>query len=511
MSGDRHGIGMPAMRRKPYPMEEIRTIRNYVAGEWREPDASGTLDVENPSTRAIIGRVPLSTAAEVDSAVTAAGRAFEGWSVTPVTRRVEPLFRLLRMLQENEETISRTLTEEMGKSLPDARAEMKRVYQNIEAACGAPILQNGESMIGTATGIDGETIMAPMGVFAAVTPFNFPAMAPFWFIPYAIAAGNTFVCKPSELTPLTMELLARFIDRAGFPPGVFNLVNGDKSAASALIEHPGVVGVSFVGKSDTCRIVAARCAENNKRCQAMGSAKNHLVVMPDYEHIGALIRNMSTSCYGCAGQRCMASSVIVGVSEEVYRRVSDRFIEESKSFIVADPLDPDMADEPMLMGPVISETAREFVYRMIESGVREGATLALDGRDPADLEDGYYVGPTVFTDVTPEMTIYKTEIFAPVVCILKVDTIDEAIGLVNAHPLSNACSIYTRGGYYARKFKLEARCGMIGINVGIPAPVPFLPFGGIDNSMHCDIKMQGKSAFRFFTHEKVVVERFWEE
>ena len=494
-------------------MSKNDRVRNYISGEWCDPDNSGYLDVENPSTGETIGRVPISTTAEVDRAVAAARSAYEGWRQTPVTRRVEPLYRLHAMLKENEESISRTLTEEMGKSLPDARAEMKRVYQNIEAACGAPILQNGEVMVGTAPGIDGQTMMLPMGVFAAITPFNFPAMAPFWFIPYTLATGNTCIAKPSELVPYTMEAIANFIDKAGFPPGVFKLVNGDKSTSVAIIDHPDVAGISFVGKSDTCRIVAGQCVAHNKRYQAMGSAKNHLVVMPDYVHIDELIRNMSTSCFGCAGQRCMAASVIVGVGDEMYGRICERFVEDSKQFIVANPLDTSVADEDMLMGPVISGKAKEFILGMIDSGVRAGATLALDGRGVTvpGSENGYYIGPTVFTDVTTDMEIYQTEIFAPVVCILKAGNIDEAIAMINAHQYSNACSIYTRSGYFARKFKLEAKCGMIGVNVGIPAPVPFLPFGGIDNSMHCDIKMQGKPAFRFYTQEKVCVERFWPE
>ena len=245
----------------------------------------------------------------------------------------------------------------------------------------------------------------------------------------------------------------------------------------------------------------------------MGSAKNHLVVMPGYSHMDELIRNMSTSCYGCAGQRCMAASVIVAVGEEMYRRLCERFVEESKSFPVADPLDPAVADEAMLMGPVITKTAKDFITGMIETGVKEGATLALDGRKTvaAARENGHFIGPTVFTDVRPGMKIHMTEIFGPVVCVMKAGNLEEAISIINAHPYSNACSIYTQNGYHARKFKLEARCGMIGVNVGIPAPVPFLPFGGMDDSMLCDIKMQGRSAIEFYTEKKIVVERFWTE
>ena len=494
-------------------METIRTVKNYINGEWVDAENDGVIDVENPSTGEVIAQTPLSTVAEVDRAVAAARAAFPGWSTTPVTQRAEYMYSLLAVMQAREEEISRVLTEEMGKSLPDSRAEMKRVFQNTEVACATPMLQQGKNMIGCAKAIDGEEINLPIGVFAAITPFNFPAMAPFWFIPYAIATGNTLVLKPSELVPLTMELLAKCIEQSGLPAGVFNLVNGAKEVAVALTEHENIDGLSFVGKSSTCRLVAQKCASLNKRYQAMGSAKNHLVVMPDYAHMDELIRNMSTSCYGCAGQRCMASSAIVAVGSEMYEKVCKKFVEDSRKFIVANPLDPAVAQEPMLMGPVISAQSKKFILDMIDKGIAEGATLALDGRNLKipGCENGHFVGPTVFTDVTPGMEIHKTEIFGPVVVILQAASLDEAIGIINNHQYANACSIYTQNGHYARKFKLEAKCGMIGINVGIPAPVPFLSFGGMYDSMICDIKMQGASAIRFYTENKVVVERYWDE
>jgi malonate-semialdehyde dehydrogenase (acetylating)/methylmalonate-semialdehyde dehydrogenase len=416
-------------------------------------------------------------------------------------------------LRENEEKISRVLVAEMGKSLPDARAEMKRTFENIEVACGMPGLQQGDKLIGSSYGIDGEIIRLPRGVFALIAPFNFPAMAPFWFIPYALATGNTYVAKPSEQVPLTMELITEYIDQTGLPAGVFNLVNGDKVVGSAFIDNPKVAGVSFVGRTPTCRIIAQGCTAANKRYQAMGSAKNHLVVMPDYSKIDELIRNMSTSCYGCAGQRCMAASVIVVIGDDMYKTICERFIAESKSIVVANPLDPKVADEPLVMGPVISANAKKFIRDMIEKGIKEGATLALDGRDIkiAGCEKGYFIGPTVFTDVKPGMEIHRTEIFGPVVAIMKVNNLDEAIEIINNHAYANAASIYTQNGYYARKFKLEAQCGMIGVNIGIPAPVAYLPFGGMRDSMLCDIKMQGKSAIDFFTENKIITERYWQE
>lgn len=490
-----------------------KIVKNYINGKWVESKSDKLLDVENPSTGEILAQVPLSTDAEANCAVEAARAAFPAWSQTPVTKRAEYMYDFLHLLKADEEKISRILTAEMGKSLPDSHAEMKRVFQNTEVACGVPILQQGEKMIGSAKSIDGEILNLPVGVFTAITPFNFPAMAPFWFIPYAIATGNTFISKPSELVPLTMEVITELIDQINLPPGVFNLVNGDKVAGVALIDNPDVDGVSFVGKSSICKTVAQQCAANGKRYQAMGSAKNHLIVMPDYTHMDALIRNMSTSCYGCAGQRCMASSVIVAIGDEMYKKVCDRFVEDSKNFIVANPLDPKVENEPMLMGPVITAQSKQFILDTIETGVKEGATLALDGRNikVPGSEKGYFIGPTVFTDVKPGMEIYNTEIFAPVVCIMKADKLDDAIEMINNHQYSNACSIYTQNGHYARKFKIAVQTGMVGVNVGIPAPVPFLPFGGMRNSMICDIKMQGKAAISFYTHDKVIVERYWDE
>ncbi|MBI5722587.1 MAG: CoA-acylating methylmalonate-semialdehyde dehydrogenase [Planctomycetes bacterium] len=492
-------------------MSKEHVVRNYIAGQWRTAEAQGFLDVENPATGEVIARTPRSTTTEVDRAVAAARQAFPAWAHMSVARRVSWLFRWREILMKNEEKISRILVEEMGKSLSDARAEMKRVYQNLETACAAPMLQQGSKLVDCAGDIDGEEMHEPIGVFAAITPFNFPAMAPFWFIPYALATGNTLVVKPSERVPLTLEAITEFLHELELPPGVYNVLNGDKDASIALVNHPDVKGVSFVGKTDTCRIIASRCAELGKRCQAMGSAKNHLVVMPDYKQIDELIRNMSTSCYGCAGQRCMASSVIVAIGDAMYERISATFVADSRKYRVDNPLNPDVLEESLVIGPVISAQSQAFIHSMIEIGVREGATLALDGRGirVPGCEKGHFIGPTVFTNVRPGMRIHQTELFGPVVCIMKAGSLDEAINIINNHPYSNACSIYTQNGYEARKFKLNVETGMVGINVGIPAPVPFLPFGGMKSSMLCDIKMQSRSAFQFYTHNKVIVERYW--
>jgi malonate-semialdehyde dehydrogenase (acetylating)/methylmalonate-semialdehyde dehydrogenase len=490
----------------------VEELKNYVGGQWIEPEHHGLLDVEQPSNAELIARVPLSTAAETDRAVAAAKAAFPGWSETPVGRRCELLWELANQIRASAEDLARLITRENGKSLPDSRAEVKRALENTEVACGMSVLQQGDKLVGASFDIDGEVLRVPLGVFGMIAPFNFPLMVPFWFFPYALATGNTYVVKPSEQVPLSMARVAGMIDRAGFPPGVFNLVHGDRRAAEALVQNPDVAGISFVGTSRVGRAIAARSAETGKRFQALGSAKNHLVAMPDAK-MDDMIRNMITSCYGCAGQRCMASSAIVGVGEETYREVSRRFVEASKEVVVADPLDPRVADEAMLMGPVISAAARRFILEMIETGVAEGATLALDGRGLTvpGCEQGHFIGPTVFTDVRPGMKIHQTEIFGPVVVILKADSLDEAIRIINDHPYGNGASIYTQNGYHARRFKLQAQAGMIGINVGIPAPVAPLPFGGMKASLLADTKAQGKAVIEFFTDRKIVTERYWPE
>jgi len=487
-------------------------LKNYVNGAFVDAGCRGLLDVENPSTGAVIAQVPLSTPEEVDRVVRTASAAFPGWAATPVARRVKPLFELAERMRRDEEGLCRVLVEEMGKSLPDARAEMKRAIENLEVACGMPMLQQGERLVGCSFEMDGEVLRLPVGVFGMIAPYNFPAMVPFWFLPYAIATGNTFVVKASEQVPNTMQRIFEHLDAVGLPPGVVSLVHGDRVAAEALVEHPGVAGISFVGSTKVARQVAARCAATGKRFQALGSAKNHLVVMPD-ARMDEVVRNMISSCFGCAGQRCMASSAIVAVGDATYRDTIDRFVAASRDVVVADPLDPRVADEQMLMGPVISARHKDFVLKMIDEGVREGATLALDGRGLTipGRPGGHFIGPTVLTDVRPGMAVHLTEIFGPVVVILKAGSFEEAVGILNDHPYGNGASLYTQSGYWARRFKMEARAGMLGINVGIPAPVAYLPFGGTKASAFTDIKAQGREVVSFFTESRIVTERFWPE
>ncbi len=490
----------------------MRKLQNYVNGQWVDPAGASYLDVENPSTGEAIAQVPLTSKEETDKAIEAAHAAYLEWKNVPVSRRVNYLFKLRTLLEENEEKISRILVEEMGKSLPDARAEMKRVFENVEVACGMPVLQQGDKLIGASFEMDGEVIRLPMGVFAMIAPFNFPAMVPFWFLPYAIATGNCYVVKASKQVPGTMNFITELIEQTGLPAGVFTLLNGDKTVANAFMENPLIQGVSLVGSTPTCKVVARKCGEQGKRFQAMGGAKNHLVVMPD-ARIDDVIRNMITSCFGCAGQRCMAASAIVCVGDDTYKTVTEKFVSAAKEVITTNPLDPSVADEGMVMGPVISARAKEFIIKMIDTGVEEGAELLLDGRglEIKGYEKGHFIGATVFGNVKPGMQIHSTEIFGPVVVILKVDNLDEAIKIINDHQYGNGASIYTQNGYYARKFKIDTNAGMIGINVGIPAPVAYLPFGGIKNSQLADIKAQGKAVVNFFTEDKIVTERFWQE
>jgi malonate-semialdehyde dehydrogenase (acetylating)/methylmalonate-semialdehyde dehydrogenase len=487
-------------------------LNHYINGQFAPSPESMFLNVENPGNGEVITQVPLSTRKQVGQAVSAAQSAFTVWRHTPVSKRVSYLYKLVQLLRENEDQISRTLVLEMGKSLPDAYAEMKRVFENIETACGMPMLQQGDKAIGCASGIDGEVLRLPLGVFGIISPFNFPAMVPFWFLPYAIATGNTCVVKVSEQVPGTMSLIAKYIDQTGLPAGVFNLVHGDKTAAAALLDHPLVKGVSFVGSSQIAKLVAEKCAQTNKRCQAMGGAKNHLVVMPDTK-INEVVRNMIVSCFGCAGQRCMAASAIVTVGQETHQLICEQLIAAAKKLTVANPLDSKVLNDATAVGPVISAAAKERILGLIQEGVDEGATLALDGRNITVLDGqaGHYVGPTIFTDVKPGMKIHQTEIFGPVVVIINANTLDEAIEIINNHPYGNGASIYTQNGHWAREFKLNVECGMIGVNVGIPAPVAYLPFGGMKQSIFSNTKAQGKAVIDFYTEQKIITERYWPE
>ncbi len=485
-----------------------RLLQNYIDGCWRDASAMVTLPVLNPSTEEVLGHVPLSPQEDAHEAIIAAQQAFPHWSKTPVPTRTQYLFRLHDELSRQSDELARMIVTEMGKSLPDAEAEVKRALQNIEMACGMPYLMRGEKVPGIAMDIDVETLRLPLGVFTCVTPFNFPLMVPFWFLPYAMATGNTFVLKPSERTPLSMTHITALIDRLDLPPGVFNLVHGDRTVTEAWLNDPRVSGISFVGSTTVARQIAVQCAQQGKRCQALGSAKNYLVVMPDAE-MKHTIANMLTSCFGCAGQRCMAASIIACIGEETYARVKADLVAAAQRILVGNPLDCSDTDGSFVMGPVISAQARIRALTAIDQALAEGATLLLDGRSSVPLHPcGFFLGPTILEHVEPGSHLEQTEVFAPVVGLIQFASLDAAIDAINAHPYGNGASIYTQNGAWARHFEIETRCGMIGVNVGVPAPVAYFPFGGSKASHLSDIKVQGARIVDFYTEEKVVTRRF---
>jgi malonate-semialdehyde dehydrogenase (acetylating)/methylmalonate-semialdehyde dehydrogenase len=411
------------------------------------------------------------------------------------------LFRYKELLESNFDDLARILTEEHGKTLDEARGSVRRGIENVEHACGIPTLMMGDTVEDVAAGIDCETVRQPIGVFAAVTPFNFPAMVPLWFWPYAVATGNTFIVKPSEQVPLVQQRMFELVERAGFPAGVLNLVHGDREVVEALVDHEDIAGLSFVGSSPVAKALYARGAAKGKRMQALGGAKNHIVVMPDAD-MDKSIPTVFESCMGCAGQRCLAGSVVVAVGDAYVEGV----LAEAKKMVVGNGLEPGVT-----LGPVISAAHRDRVMSYIASGVQEGATLLLDGRtvEVRDEPDGNWVGPTVFTDVTDDMKIAKEEIFGPVMMIRRAETLDDAIAMIRKSPFANATSLFTSSGKAAREFRYSVGVSMIGINIGVAAPMAFFPFGGTKNSFYGDTKAHGKDSIRFFTDQKAVITRWF--
>ena len=479
-------------------------LKNYINGKWVESKSSETLDATNPATGEVHAKVPLSTSADVDAAVTAAKDAFESWRRVPPVQRARYLFKLKALLEEHSREIAELCTRDHGKTLAESLNDLGRGIENVEHACGIPSLLMSQNLEDVATGIDCSVTRQPMGVFAAITPFNFPPMVPFWFLPYAIATGNTFVLKTSEQVPLTWMRIAELIEQTGLPAGVFNLVHGAKEVVNGLCTHPDVVGVSFVGSSKVARHVYETCAQHGKRVQALGGAKNHLLILPDAE-MGPSVQNTADSAYGCAGQRCLAASVVVAVGD-AYEPVRAGLVEAAKAVKLGDGLKPDTT-----MGPVISQAAKERILGYIETGLKEGAELLVDGRDASvpGYEGGYWVGATLFDKVKPGMKIATEEIFGPVLSLVHVESLDEAIELMNGSEYGNAASIYTTNGKAVREFKYRAGPAMLGVNIGVAAPMAFFPFGGSKGSFFGDVKAHGPDAVEFFTDRKVVISRFF--
>jgi malonate-semialdehyde dehydrogenase (acetylating)/methylmalonate-semialdehyde dehydrogenase len=481
----------------------LPTMKNYINGEWMESDSTTFGDVWNPAKGEKIARVPYGTAADVDRAVKAARDAFWEWRTTPPLSRARYLFRLKDAFEENFEDIACTLTTEQGKCIDEARGEVRRMIENVEHATGVTTLMCGYTLEDIAKDIDCMGHRQPIGVFGAIVPYNFPGMVPWWFLPYAIVSGNTFIVKPSEQVPMTQSRIFEIVDQIGFPEGVVNMVHGSRDVVNALLEHPDIAGLSFVGSSPTAKYIYRRCGETGKRVQALGGAKNIVAVTPD-ANLEAAMPSLITSFYGCSGQRCLSGSILAPVGD-VADRLIEKFAAAAKAMKVGDGL-----NEQTAMGPVVSEAHRKRVLGYIEKGIAEGAKLVLDGRKITvkDYPNGFFVGATLFDNVTPDMTIAKEEIFGPVVSVVRCKTLNDAIELVNTRGFANAACLYTGSGAAAREFKYRVKPSMVGINIGIAAPMSFFPFGGAGQSMFGDIKGHGQEIFQFFTDTKVVIQRW---
>ena len=478
-------------------------VRNFIDGSWTASSGKEFLPITNPATGERLGTTPLSPASDVAAAVEAATRAFPSWRATPAVDRARVLFRLKALLDEHHEELARTLTMEHGKILAETMGEVRRGIENVEHACGIPTLMMGETLEDIAPGIDCETIRQPLGVFGIVTPYNFPVMIPLWFWPYAVATGNTVVLKPSEQDPLTHQRIVDLAVQAGLPPGVLNVVHGGKEAVTALLEHPDVQGVSFVGSSATARFLYAKAAQEGKRVQALGGAKNFMVVLPDADFDRANAALMD-SVFGSTGQRCLAGSVLVGVGE-AYGLMRERLLDGASSLRIGYGL-----EEGVQMGPLTSRPHRDRVVELIGQSTQEGPKLLLDGRGASvpNHPEGHWIGPTVFEGVVPEMILGKEEIFGPVAGLAKVKTVDEAVELMHRVHYGNSTGIFTSSGKAAREFRYRAGISMIGVNIGVAAPMAFFPFGGARSSFYGDLKAQGKDAIDFYTDKRVVISRW---
>lgn len=480
------------------------TLKNYIDGEWVASNSKRTAEVRNPATAEVIAEVPLSTAVEMDMAVESAHTGFQEWRETPPYARARTMFELKRLMEERFEDLARVIVEEHGKIIDEARGEVRRAIENVEVAAGVPSLMTGYNMEDVAEGIDEDCVYQPVGVFGAVTPFNFPHMVPLWFLPYAVACGNAFILKPSELCPISAKVLYELLDEVDFPPGVVNMVHGDKEVVDALLEHPLMKGISFVGSTPVARYLYAKAAQHGKRAQCQAGAKNSLVVMPD-ANIDLTIPSILSSAFGTAGQRCLAGALVVAVGE-AYDLLITKLVNAASKIKVGDGM-----DEASQMGPVVSKGALDRVLGYIEKGLEQGAELLLDGREVVmdGSLDGYFVGPTIFTDVKPDMDIACEEIFGPLLGVIRVADFDEAVDFIHQSPYGNAASIFTSSGKWAREFKYRVRAGNIGVNLGIAAPIASFPFSGMKDSFFGDLHGQGRDGIEFFTDRKVVISRWF--
>ncbi|QOR64635.1 CoA-acylating methylmalonate-semialdehyde dehydrogenase [Cytobacillus suaedae] len=480
---------------------ETVVLRNYINGEWVEATSTETLEVPNPATGEILARVPISSKEDLDLAVKAASEAFKTWRDTPVPKRARILYKYHYLLTENHEKLAQLIVQENGKSYKEAHGEVQRGVECVEFAAGAPTLMMGETLANIAEDIDSEMFRFPLGVVGGITPFNFPMMVPMWMFPLAIACGNTFVLKPSERTPILANELARLFTEAGAPKGVLNIVHGAHDVVNGLLDHPEVKAISFVGSQPVAKYVYERAAAQGKRVQALSGAKNHHIVMPDADMEKA-VANIISSTFGSAGQRCMACSAVVVVGD------GDKFVEALKNkadeLIIGNGI-----DDEVLLTPVIRDSHRQKVLGYIEKGLEEGATLIRDGRvDMQKMQEGNFLGATIFDHVTPEMTIAKDEIFAPVLSLLRAKDLDEGLEYIRKSRYGNGATIYTKDARAVRQFRQEADAGMLGINVGVPATMAFFPFSGWKDSFYGDLHVNGKDGVNFFTRKKMITSRF---
>jgi malonate-semialdehyde dehydrogenase (acetylating)/methylmalonate-semialdehyde dehydrogenase len=481
----------------------VRTLKNFIGGQWIEASAAAqTLPVPNPATEEILACVPLCGREDLDKAVAAAKGAFKTWSKTPVPRRARILFKYQQLLVEHWDELARLITIENGKSYKEAYGEVQRAIECVEFAAGAPTLMMGKQLPDIATNMESSMYRYPVGVIGGITPFNFPMMVPCWMFPLAIACGNTFVLKPSERTPLLANRLAELFTEAGLPSGVLNIVHGAHDVVNGLLEHPDVPAISFVGSQPVAEYVYKTAAANGKRVQALAGAKNHSIVLPD-ANLEDAATQIINAAYGSAGERCMACSVVVAVGEAADPLIQ-KLQEKADEITIGNGL-----ENNVFLGPVIRKEHRERTARYIEIGQKEGASLLRDGRqDEAYSKKGYFIGPTIFDHVKPSMKIWKEEIFAPVLSIVRVNSLEEAVALTNKSEFGNGACLFTNDARSIRYFRENIEVGMLGVNIGVPAPMAFFPFSGWKNSFYGDLHANGPDGVEFYTRRKMITSRF---
>ncbi len=485
----------------------VKRLQNYVNGEWVDSTTSECVEIKNPARGELLCECPMSTKAELDAAVQAANEAYPDWRNTPPVARARYLHRLIELMEENFNELSIVQTTEHGKTIDESRGETRRGIEMVEVASGIPTTMQGFNLEDIAAGIDETAIYQPLGVFSCIAPFNFPFMVPLWFLPFAIASGNTFVVKPSPRTPMSQTKLFEMLDDVGLPPGVVNMVHGGAEVADGCMDHPDMKGVTFVGSTPVARHIYQKCGENGKRVIAQAGAKNFIVIMPDAEIDKAMV-SLVSSFYGNAGQRCLAGANLLVVGDDkTYRNVVDKFVAAAAAIRVGDGL-----DESVQMGPVQNAESKQRILGMMEKGIDEGAKLTLDGRKlnlVGDLPEDCFLNPSVFENVTVDMSLAQDEIFGPVASILRAGDLDEAIDMIHSVPFGNSAAIFTNNGKWSRQFQHDVIAGNVGINVGIVAPMAFFPFGGMKDSFFGILHGQGQDVVRFFTECKVVITRWF--